>query len=100
MYEAKVARWLTIDPAGEFWSPYVAMGNNPVGNVDPDGGSISPIFDKETGEFITVDWDRHYGAYYWQSKYPNFNKVTKGYYSDWKYMSELYKPYYQGAALK
>jgi hypothetical protein len=25
------------DPAGEFVSPYVGMGNNPVNGVDPDG---------------------------------------------------------------
>lgn len=31
------ARWLTPDPAGQFHSPYLGMGNNPVSGVDPDG---------------------------------------------------------------
>jgi len=30
---------LTVDPAGEFFSPYLGMGNNPITNIDPDGGS-------------------------------------------------------------
>ena len=39
-YDNRVGRWLSIDPlASKFpWSsPYVAMGNNPVIMVDPDG---------------------------------------------------------------
>jgi len=31
------ARWLTPDPAGQYHSPYLGMGNNPVNGVDPDG---------------------------------------------------------------
>ena len=38
MYEHVVGRWLSIDPEAEFSSPYLAMGNNPVNTVDPDGG--------------------------------------------------------------
>ena len=37
LYDARIGRWLTKDPAGQFWSPYVGMGNNPVSGVDPDG---------------------------------------------------------------
>jgi RHS repeat-associated protein len=43
MYDARFGRWLTPDPYGQFDSPYVGMGNNPVGGVDPDGGWILPI---------------------------------------------------------
>jgi RHS repeat-associated protein len=38
MYDARVARWMSADPKGQFFSPYVGMGNNPVIGVDPDGG--------------------------------------------------------------
>lgn len=31
------ARWLVPDPAGQYHSPYLGMGNNPVSGVDPDG---------------------------------------------------------------
>ncbi len=38
MYEPRFGRWLSIDPYGQFDSPYVAMGNNPVSGTDPTGG--------------------------------------------------------------
>jgi RHS repeat-associated protein len=38
MYDANLARWMSPDPYGEFHSPYLAMGNNPVITIDPDGG--------------------------------------------------------------
>ncbi|HEX8548957.1 MAG TPA: RHS repeat-associated core domain-containing protein, partial [Cytophagaceae bacterium] len=38
MYDANLGRWISPDPYGQFHSPYVGMGNNPVSQVDPDGG--------------------------------------------------------------
>ncbi len=38
MYEPVIGRWMVTDPYGQFHSPYLGMGNNPVGGVDPDGG--------------------------------------------------------------
>lgn len=37
-YDARLGRWLTPDPYGQHYSPYLAMSNNPVSFVDPDGG--------------------------------------------------------------
>jgi RHS repeat-associated protein len=37
MYDSRVAKWLSVDPAGQFHSPYTAMGNDPVSGIDPDG---------------------------------------------------------------
>ncbi|MNE11387.1 hypothetical protein D3C80_1041410 [compost metagenome] len=37
MYDAKIGRWLSVDPKNQYWSPYVGMGNNPVSGIDPDG---------------------------------------------------------------
>ncbi|MEM9338534.1 MAG: RHS repeat-associated core domain-containing protein [Bacteroidota bacterium] len=37
MYDVRTGRWLTTDPAGQFHSPYLAMGNVPMMYVDPDG---------------------------------------------------------------
>lgn len=31
---------MSPDPYGEFFSPYLAMGNNPVSTIDPDGGRV------------------------------------------------------------
>jgi RHS repeat-associated protein len=44
MYDPATARWLVPDPAAQFANPYLAMGNNPVVGVDPDGRFvIAPI---------------------------------------------------------
>jgi RHS repeat-associated protein len=37
MYDAVTGRWLAVDPQHQYHSPYLAMGNNPVMMVDPDG---------------------------------------------------------------
>ena len=37
MYDASVGRWFNTDPQNQFNSPYLAMGNNPISVVDPDG---------------------------------------------------------------
>ena len=33
-----IGRWLTTDPAGQYASPYLGMGNDPINGIDPDGG--------------------------------------------------------------
>lgn len=38
MYDARFARWMATDLYSQEYSPYVAMGNAPNMNVDPDGG--------------------------------------------------------------
>ncbi len=38
MFDPVIGRWLVPDPYNEFWSPYLAMGNNPLNVIDPDGG--------------------------------------------------------------
>ncbi len=38
MHNSDLGRWFAPDPYGQFFSPYVSMGNNPVSGVDPDGG--------------------------------------------------------------
>ena len=38
LWDARIGRWLTTDPYGEFHSPYLGMGNNPVSTIDLDGG--------------------------------------------------------------
>ena len=36
-YDDQTVRWFAPDPAEQFSNPYLAMGNNPVMYVDPDG---------------------------------------------------------------
>lgn len=38
MYDPRFGRWISPDPYGQFASPYVGMGNNPVLMTDRDGG--------------------------------------------------------------
>jgi RHS repeat-associated protein len=37
-YDPQIARWVQQDPYQQFASPYVALGGDPVNNIDPDGG--------------------------------------------------------------
>jgi RHS repeat-associated protein len=36
-YDPQIGRWLSVDPADQFSSPYLAMGNNPISVYDKDG---------------------------------------------------------------
>ncbi|WP_233592240.1 peptidoglycan DD-metalloendopeptidase family protein [Flavobacterium sp. RSP15] len=43
LWDGRIGRWLSPDPYGEFDSPYLGMGNNPISLIDPDGGqTIDP----------------------------------------------------------
>lgn len=42
LWDGRIGRWLSPDPYGQFSSPYVGMGNNPVSGIDPDGGFYYP----------------------------------------------------------
>jgi len=44
-YDGDIGLWISVDPARQFWSPYVYVGNgfNPVNGVDPDGNKIEII---------------------------------------------------------
>ncbi|MEM9341100.1 MAG: RHS repeat-associated core domain-containing protein, partial [Bacteroidota bacterium] len=39
-YDSEIGRWLAVDPYGQYWSPYLGMGNAPNMGIDPDGGWI------------------------------------------------------------
>ena len=52
LYDPRINRWLTTDPAGQYHSPYMGMGNNPISRIDPDGGEdYNPVYDKN-GSFL------------------------------------------------
>lgn len=38
LWDSRIGRWLSPDPYGQFHSPYLGMGNNPIRMIDPDGG--------------------------------------------------------------
>ena len=43
-WDARIARWNSTDPYGQYFSPYMGMGNNPVSSVDPNGGMSVDVF--------------------------------------------------------
>jgi RHS repeat-associated protein len=47
LWDGRIGRWLTTDPAGEFHSPYLGMGNDPINAIDPDGGDIIYLNDSK-----------------------------------------------------
>ncbi|MEW7280548.1 N-acetylmuramoyl-L-alanine amidase [Aquimarina sp. 2201CG1-2-11] len=50
LYDQRINRWLTIDPAKEFFSPYLAMGNNWISITDPDGRCTDCPDDPKVGD--------------------------------------------------
>ena len=47
LYDARIGGWLSPDPYNQHFSPYMAMSNNPMSFIDPDGGydEVSNTFD-------------------------------------------------------
>ena len=39
-WDARIGRWNSTDPYGQYFSPYMGMGNNPFSLVDPNGGWV------------------------------------------------------------
>ncbi|MEO0556506.1 MAG: RHS repeat-associated core domain-containing protein [Bacteroidota bacterium] len=54
MYDAIIGRWTTTDPAGQYFSPYTAMGNNFINKVDPNGALDDFIFD-QNGNYLRTE---------------------------------------------
>ncbi|MCE3226157.1 MAG: hypothetical protein K0S32_708 [Bacteroidetes bacterium] len=67
-YNQDIGRWFAPDPYGQFESPYIAMANNPVSGVDPDGGWVNASRDLKGQQFRNkAEMERArqggYGAY-------------------------------------
>ncbi|MEO0334632.1 MAG: RHS repeat-associated core domain-containing protein, partial [Bacteroidota bacterium] len=60
-YDPLLGRWHVTDPQNQFGSPYLAMGNNPILMVDPDGEFAFIIAGAIIGAYIggsaTNDWE-------------------------------------------
>ncbi len=74
-YDGRVGRWMTIDPYRQYHSPYLSMGNNPVSQIDPDGGfAFEPpvnglaFFKDDTGMYYWNEENQNYDHYYFDSK--------------------------------
>jgi RHS repeat-associated protein len=63
-YDPVIGRWMTMDPAGQYPSPYVGMGNDPVNGIDPTGGNCDTCPDN--GKYN--DLIQSASNYYYDSK--------------------------------
>lgn len=64
--------WLSIDPHAKKYpsiSPYVYVLNNPLNNIDPDGGEVKPLATTDIGELTTV-FDKYSSLF----SYTTYNK--------------------------
>ncbi|OXA91081.1 RHS repeat domain-containing protein [Flavobacterium hercynium] len=43
LWDGRLGRWLSTDPYGQYASPYLGMGNNPIRMIDKDGGKADDI---------------------------------------------------------
>lgn len=57
LWDSRIGRWLTTDPAKQYYSPYMAMGNNPITRVDPDGGTDIIYLDSDGNEIHRIAWE-------------------------------------------
>ncbi|MGQ0827629.1 MAG: peptidoglycan DD-metalloendopeptidase family protein [Bacteroidota bacterium] len=66
MHNSDLGRWFAPDPYGQFHSPYISMGNNPVSGIDPDGGrALAPISDGQPAMNRWANYmDEGYGSAY------------------------------------
>lgn len=80
-YDSRIARWLNPDPAKQFFSPYLAMGNNPVSRVDPDGR-----FWQEFGNWLSGDGWKPDAAVDFANAHPNWtwNSDNNNFYVGYK----------------
>lgn len=42
LWDGRTGRWMSTDPADQFHSPYLGMGNNPISFMDPNGEFAFP----------------------------------------------------------
>jgi RHS repeat-associated protein len=89
MYNPALGRFNTIDPYSQFNSPYLAMANNPISFVDPDGGRAELTYnDRERllrklffdkSKLTRIEWLRRWLQY---AGVNHYNGVTmEGFYA-------------------
>jgi RHS repeat-associated protein len=76
LFNHDLGRWSAPDPYGQFDSPYIGMGNNPVSSVDPDGGYTNASADggflNRLRASIEIDKLYHLGHYSYKNLYSNY----------------------------
>jgi len=98
LWDSRIGRWLTTDPYGQFFSPYLGMGNNPVSMTDPDGGYCPgcPTEGYSEGDYYTASDGQtyqHTGIDGWASS-PDANvNISSASGFNWNYRFNLKDPF-------
>jgi hypothetical protein len=80
-YDPQLGRWFTPDPAMQFSNPYLAMGNNPVMYVDPDGELALTFLGTKTTflfDFLKTGFTDG-GFEFWNWGSQNFDDAWRGF---------------------
>jgi len=101
LWDARIGRWLTTDPYGEFYSPYLGMGNNPIRLTDPDGGKTDDVivggdqaneFVKQLNEHSSLRIERNSGTGKLNTKILNKRQIDRLSESDKQIYSAIVDP--------
>lgn len=65
LWDGRIGRWLSPDPMGQYASPYLGMGNNPIGLIDPTGGSTDDFYKGADGKVVWLDMTGELKGYEW-----------------------------------
>jgi RHS repeat-associated protein len=74
LWDGRIGRWLSTDPAGQYASPYLGMGNNPINGIDTNGG----FWEELRNLFSGNGWSKDSQLY---SKISKTNKISHSSYS-------------------
>ena len=68
MYDPAIGRWNVMDPASQFSNPYLAMGNNPMVYIDPDGEWVHIVVGAAIGGVVNTitHWDEVAKGGFWE----------------------------------
>ncbi|SET97010.1 DUF6443 domain-containing protein [Hymenobacter actinosclerus] len=64
-YDSQLGRWHTPDPADQFTSPYIGLGNNPIVGTDPDGRFWNVVIGAVVGAYSGYKIGQAKGASGW-----------------------------------
>jgi RHS repeat-associated protein len=64
MYDPIIGRWLSMDPSGQYASPYLGMGNNPLNGIDPDGRDWYEVDGEIVWFSVSGDFTDNAGNFY------------------------------------
>ncbi len=88
LWDGRIGRWLTTDPAGQYASPYLGMGDNPIVGKDPDGGK--KVYYNEDGTHVRTTHNNWFHNTFFGIQNYIPNQYTSDYLSSYTKVSNDY----------